>query len=147
MGNNGRLFCARKYFKKNLKDKFEEQGLSERDFMKIAALDPTYKKDTPNKAGDYIEWLLRMITKKVMTFQQMMDIGQEWHDVLSIFDDYKKKNKLPADRKDIMRFKTFDELFSFLQSLGGDITLDAEEGTTFKHAIQRAADSAGSRWK
>ena len=124
------------YFKKNLKDKFEELGLSEREFMKIAALDPTYKKESPNIAGDYIEWLLRMITKKVMTYQQMMEIGQEWHDVLHIFDDYKKRNKLPADRKDIMRFKTFDELFSFLQSLGGDITVDAEEGTSFRSAIK-----------
>ena len=124
------------YFKKNLKDKFEELGLSEREFMKIAALDPTYKKENPNIAGDYIEWLLRMITKKVMTYQQMMEISQEWHDVLHIFDEYKKRNKLPADRKDIMRFKTFDELFSFLQSLGGDITVDAEEGTSFRSAIK-----------
>lgn len=124
------------YFKKNLKDKFEEMGLSEREFMKIAALDPTYKRESPNIAGDYIEWLLRMITKKVMTYDEMMHIGQEWHDVLHIFDDYKKRNKLPADRKDIMRFKTFDELFSFLQSLGGDITVDADDGTSFKHAIQ-----------
>jgi len=124
------------YFKKNLKDKFEEMGLSEREFMKIAALDPTYKRENPNIAGDYIEWLLRMITKKVMTYDEMMHIGQEWHDVLHIFDDYKKRNKLPADRKDIMRFKTFDELFSFLQSLGGDITIDADDGTSFKHAIQ-----------
>ena len=124
------------YFKKNLKDKFTQLGLTETDFMKIAALDPTYKKESPNKAGDYIEWLVRMITKNVMTYAQMMHIGREWTDSLGLFDEYKKKNKLPADKKDIMKFKTFDEFFSFLQSLGGDITVDAEEGTSFRQAIQ-----------
>ena len=117
------------------KERFQNVGLDEKRFMQIVALDPTYKEGS-NKAGDYVEWLLRMITTGTMTYKQMMDIGQEWKDALGIYTEYKRKNKLPADKRDIMRFKNFDDFFSFLQSLGGDIVVDAEEGTSFHQAIK-----------
>ena len=118
-----RITDLKGYFKNRLKDKFEELGLNEANFIQLANLDPTHEEDT-NTGGSYIEWLARIITNEIDTFDNVMEEAQEYKDQLSAFDDLKNRNKLPTDKKDIMRVENLHQLMSLVATRGRE----AEEG-------------------
>lgn len=113
--------------------------------LAIAKLDPTFKGrdiENPDEAlnkdkGSYFDWLIRLINKGAASYEEVMRDAHEYTDQLRIFDDLKKRNRLPSDKKDIMRFKSLSELMSFIQELGA--TSD-EEGNVkvsdFKNEIK-----------
>ena len=105
------------HYNRNVKDKFEQKGLTEEDFNKMANLDPTHQ-DNTNGGGSYIEWLTRLILKGYTTYEEMMHEAHEYQDQLQIFDEQKKRNRLPAERKDIMQYRSLQALMQMLQDLG-----------------------------
>jgi hypothetical protein len=99
------------------KDKFKELGLSERDFMRLADIDPTHKEGT-NGGGTYIEWLLRLITSGTTTFREMQQAAHEYKDQLSAYEDLKKRKRLPENKRDIMQIKSLAELMHVVVTRG-----------------------------
>ena len=112
--------------------------------LNVARLDPTFKGrdiQDPEQAlnkdkGSYFDWLIRLIKKGKVSYENMMSNKDTFIDVLAHFDDLKKRNRLPADKKDIMQFKDTDELNVLINSLGGDIDTEQAESTTFKGVIK-----------
>lgn len=111
--------------------------------LAIAKLDPTFKgrEEESDEAalnknqGSYFDWLIRLINKGTVTYDQLMQDAHEYTDQLKAFDDQKKRNRLPADKKDIMQFKSLDALMDMLMELGAA----ADENTThsdFKQDIK-----------
>ena len=89
--------------------------------LAIAKLDPTFKgremadKDALNQnQGSYFDWLIRLINKGAVKYDEMIQGGHEYADQLKAFDDQKKRNRLPSDKKDIMQFKSLEELMDML---------------------------------
>lgn len=110
--------------------------------VELAKLDPTIDSNaTPDailKAaqGAYMPWIIRCM--KNSSYDDVMGMAHEYRDQLSAFDDLKKRNRLPSDKKDVMRYKTLNELMSMLQGLGGGFE-DDDEGAVasdFKQDIQ-----------
>lgn len=79
-------------------------NIPEMDFMKFIELDPTYKGG--NNAGTYARWILNLANKG------MLDNPGHVKDILRRFDDNRKNLK----EKDIMRFKSMDELEAYLNN-------------------------------
>lgn len=77
-------------------------NIPEMDFMKFIELDPTYKGG--DNAGTYARWILNLANKG-----QLNNIGHV-KDILTRFDEVKKN----LVTKDIMRFKSMEELENFL---------------------------------
>lgn len=111
--------------------------------LAVAKLDPTFKgredakpEDALKKdKGAYFEWLIRMLKKGTVTFEQMMEHGDEFTDQLVHFDAAKKRKKLPDDKKDIMRIKDLSELSELINSLGADIDASDVDSSTFKGVV------------
>ena len=117
------------YSSKNNKDKFEKINMSEKDFMRLADIDPTHKEGT-NGGGTYIEWLLRLITTGVTNFREMMQAAHEYRDQLSAYEDLKKRKRLPENKRDIMQIKSLQELVNVVATRGEEeeIKEPGEEG-------------------
>lgn len=110
----------------------------------LAKLDPTTAQDkSPEEIlktaqGPYMQWLIRCL--KNSSYEEMERSSHEYHDQLSAFDDLKKRNRLPEDKRDIMKYKDLHELMVMLQGLGGDFA--SEEGSAvtvssdFKQELQ-----------
>lgn len=98
-------------------DKFKKIHMSEKDFMKLADLDPTHKEGT-NGGGTYIEWLLRLITSGTTTFREMMAAAHEYKDQLSAYEDLKKRKRLPENKRDIMQIKSLEKLMNVVVTRG-----------------------------
>lgn len=134
----------RGYAKNNYRKVFgDEKQVPDKQFdnyvLTIANIDPTFKgKDMdPEMAlkqqqGSYFDWLMRLLKKGSLTYKDLMSEKQEFTDQLMVYDELKKKKKLPADKRDIMQIKSIDELMELLQSLGGNITAEVEHGANFK---------------
>lgn len=137
---NEKITDLKGFFKNRLKQKFDELKLTEKDFMKLADLDPTHEQGS-NGGGSYIEWLTRLITKGVVTFEQMMANAHEYTDQLKIFEDQKKRNRIPGDKKDIMRYKTLEELMDMLQELGAGANDDEGGHSDFKQDVKNIRDA------
>ena len=94
--------------------------------LAIAKIDPTFtgrEIENPEEAlkknpGSYFDWLVRMIKKNYISYEDMIQDAHEFTDQLKIFTDLKKKNRIPADKKDIMKFKTLHDLMEMIQELG-----------------------------
>jgi hypothetical protein len=108
----------------------------------LAKLDPTIdqskKPDEILKSaqGPYMKWLIRCL--KNSSYEEVGHSAHEYRDQLSAFDDLKKRNRLPSDKRDIMRYKDLHELMSMLQGLGGDFASDDDSGVSsdFKQELQ-----------
>lgn len=145
------------YFKNNYLKKFcelmhivgPEQQVNKKAYpmmLAVAKIDPTFKGkeiEDPEEAmkkdkGSYFDWLMRLLTKGVLTYDQLMSEAQELNDRLGAFEDLKKNRRLPADKRDIMQFKNPEALQELIVSLGADIEVDAdaEKGTSFKSAVK-----------
>lgn len=99
------------------KSMFQELGVSERDFMKLANIDPTHKENS-NEGGTYIEWLIKLLKTKVTTFREMMVAAHEYKDQLGAFDDLKKRKRLPENKRDIMQVKSLQDLVNLVATRG-----------------------------
>lgn len=131
------------WFKRNYGNTFgeipEKQAFDK--LLKVMVLDPTFKTTgeeskeelLSKQQGAYAEWLLRMIKKGYVSFDEMMANAHEYKDQLAIFDEQKKRNRLPSDKKDIMQFKKLEDLMNMLNSLGG--TSDDGSHSDFKQDV------------
>lgn len=99
------------------KERFQEVGMSEKDFMRLADIDPTHKEGT-NGGGTYIEWLLRLITSGTTNFREMLQAAHEYKDQLSAYEDLKKRKRIPENKRDIMQIKSLPELVNLVATRG-----------------------------
>lgn len=90
----------------------------------LAKLDPTTDQNADGAAilkaqqGPYMQWIIRCV--KNSSYDDVMRDAHEYGDQLRAFHDLKTRNRLPADRKDIMQYKTLHDLMDMMQNLGGD---------------------------
>ena len=99
------------------KDRFKDINMSEKDFFRLAEVDPTYKKGS-NGAGTYLEWLLRLITNGTTTFRDILAAEHEYQDQLRAFDDLKRRKRLPENRRDIMQVQDLRALMNLVATRG-----------------------------
>ena len=112
--------------------------------LAVACIDPTFKgreirrpEDAMNKdKGSYFDWLMRMIKKGVVSYEDMMAHKDEFTDQLVHFDAAKKRNKLPSDKKDIMQFKSLSDLAELMNSIGADVDTSNANASTFQGVIK-----------
>lgn len=112
--------------------------------LAVACIDPTFKgreirrpEDAMNKdKGSYFDWLMRMIKKGVISYEDMMAHKDEFTDQLVHFDAAKKRNKLPSDKKDIMQFKSLSDLTELMNSIGADVDTSKANASTFQGVIK-----------
>ena len=78
-------------------------NISQEDFDRVIALDPTFRKEQ-DKLGTYGKWLLRLFTKKAL------DDESKVRELLVDFD----ANKNNLKDKDIMKYTSVDELENML---------------------------------
>lgn len=134
--------------KKNYAKQFGEQsGKSPKEINKmlveLAKLDPTIDEGAADSAilkgaqGPYMPWIIRALKKT--SYEDMQQQGHEYKVQLSAFNDLKKRNRLPSDKKDIMQYKNLDELMQMLHSLGGGDE-DAESGAGHSDFKQDISD-------
>lgn len=88
----------------------------------LAKIDPNTKERVSDKQiltsqqGPYMQWIIRAL--KNSSYEDFMRLSHEYSDQLEIFDDLKKRNRLPADKRDIMKYQTLDDLMQMLNGLG-----------------------------
>ena len=146
------------YFKNKYINMFLPQGFEQMDprmqkkaedeaykqAFEIAKLDPTFKGKDEQKAedglkkdkGQYFDWLMRLLKKGKMTYEVMMQNAESFKDQLFHFEDYKNRKKIPADRRDIMKYQSLEEIAELINSLGGDIDVSQASTSEFKEAIK-----------
>lgn len=98
----------------------------------VAKLDPTFKWSEGDSADDllkkaqgaYFPWLMKLLKTGAVTYDEMMGHGHEYRDQLEIYNNLKKRNRLPSDKKDILNphagLNSLRELMDFMQNLGGE---------------------------
>lgn len=110
----------------------------------LARLDPTVDSDASDESilkapqpGPYMQWIIREM--KRTSYEELSAHSHEYRDQLNAFDDLKKRNRLPADKRDIMRYRTLEDLIAMLNSLGG---ADADTGghSDFKQDIHNVRE-------
>ena len=114
--------------------------------LEIAKLDPTFEgreetnaeKALNKNQGAYFDWLIRMVNKGVVTYDQLIQGGHEYFDQLRAFDGLKKRNRLPSDKKDIMQFKSLESLMDMLAEVG--VQADEEGNVTHSDFKQDISD-------
>lgn len=81
------------------------QDISDKDFDRIIRLDPTFNENR-DRVGTYGKWLLKLFSKG--------NLNNEGHvrDLLTRFEG--AKNRLKNDAKDIMRYKSLEEVDEML---------------------------------
>lgn len=129
--------------KKNYAKQFGEQsGKTAKEINKmlveLAKLDPTIDDNAKDldilkgAEGPYMPWIIRALKKT--SYEDMLQQAHEYKIQLSAFNDLKKRNRLPSDKKDIMQYKTLEDVMAMLQSLGGDAS-DEGGHSDFKQDI------------
>ncbi len=133
------------WVKKNYKGIFgdiPEKEMNKR-IVALAKIDPTFKYEEgenekailAKNQGAYMPWILKLIKKNVATYDDILNDAHEYKDQLTVYDDLKKRNRLPADKKDIMNpnagINSLNDLIQFLGSLGGGT---AEDGKKVSHS-------------
>lgn len=115
---------------KNLFGNMPEKKVQEM-VASLAKLDPTFKfeeSDTTEEIlkkpqGSYLPWILKLIKKKVTTYEDIINNAHEYKDQLEIYNDLKRRNRIPADKKDLMNpnagINSIEDLMTFLIGLGG----------------------------
>jgi len=103
-------------FYKNLFNK-ENSELDKLTYNTLIQLDPTYLKEK-DKVGEYTKWLFRADNLERLKKVKKEDL-YKIKDDLTFFNNVKKKNLLPVDKKDINKFN-LDSLLDFVFSLNND---------------------------
>lgn len=112
--------------------KYYAQSIPEREtFNKIIAIDPTFNPEK-DKMGQYGQWLLALYKKGEDLFGE----ESEFKDQIEIFN--KSKNKLPQDKRDIMRLKSLKELI--------DLNAEFEERSSKSQLQLSAEQHPGARF-
>ena len=139
-----KLFLPQEYemMDPRAKQKAEEEAYKKA--FEIAKLDPTFKGKDEAKAedglkkdkGQYFDWLMRLIKKGKMTYDVIMQNAESFKDQLFHFEDYKNRKKIPADKRDIMKYQSLEDIAELINSLGGDIDVSQASTSEFKEAIK-----------
>ena len=124
------------------KDRFKDINMSEKEFLKLADIDPTHKEGS-NGGGTYIEWLLRLITTGQTTFREMQQAAHEYKDQLSAYEDLKRRKRIPENKRDIMQVRNLPELVELVATRGEEQSAAAQAAdgeTTEKKPVESMSD-------
>lgn len=134
--------------KKNYKNVFGVE-LSEDEFntriCNISLMDPSFKSDSNDvndmlkkPQGIYTQWLLKLIKRKVYTYEQMMENKDHILDVLTHFDDLKTINRIPQDKRDLMssnaNMNSIEDMEEVINNVRGEET--EENDGSFKSVVK-----------
>lgn len=86
----------------------KQRKQAEQIFNQIVASDPSKNKQ-------YSQWLLNLFSSNSLKIEDLYKATE----YLYFFDELKRKNIVPADKKDIGKFTSIQQLYSLISELGG----------------------------